>query len=221
MRPSAPLSRRIFLKVLIGVGLFALVAAGVAHHYRRQLYRRYLQLRLDESFIPGILSAKEFQVIQALFEVISPRPAPTPGELLAFVNWRTSTTPGYYQEYKAAVDLLELRARRRFGASFTMLQEDMRDGLLREVVPHHTLLPLQESLPAHQAEPGLAGKFHMLRELVLCHAEARFKYFVFWDLLRFYWLSSAGWAAVGYASYPGAPDPQRTYTSALHDRSIP
>ena len=73
----------------------------------------------------------------------------------------------------------------------------------------------------HEAEPGLAGKFRILRELFLFHAEARFKYFVFWDLLRFYWLSSAGWAAVGYTSYPGVPDPHRTYISALHHRSIP
>jgi hypothetical protein len=222
MQKSAPISRRMFLQVLVGFGLLAMVVAGVGHQYRRQLYRRYLRLKLDESFEGGTLSKKEFQVIQALFEVISARPAPSPKELLEFINWRTLTTQGYYQEYKRAVELLEARAHTRFGASFATLSEEMRDGLLREILPRHTLLPLQETLPADEAEPSLAGKVQILRELFFFRTEARFKYFVFWDLLRFYWLSSAGWAAVSYTSYPGVPDPQRTYTSALHSRrSVP
>ena len=222
MQKSAPISRRIFLKVLVGLSLLAMVVAGVGHQYRRQLYRRYLRLKLDASSEGGTLSKREFQVIQALFEVISPRPAPSPTELLEFINWRTLTTQGYYQEYTCAVELLEARSRTRFGASFATLSEEMRDGLLREIIPRHTLLPLQETLPAYEAEPSLAGKFQILQELFFFRTEARFKYFVFWDLLRFYWLSSAGWAAVGYTSYPGVPDPQRTYTSALHSRlSVP
>jgi hypothetical protein len=222
MQKSIQVSRRIFLKVFVGFGLCAMAVAGVGHQFRRQLYRRYLQLRLDESLKPGTLSEGEFQVIQALFEVISSRPPPSPGELLEFVNWRTSMTPGYYQEYKSAVELLEARSRTRFDAGFATLSEEMRDGLLREVLPWHTLLPLQETLPAHEAEPSLVGKFRILQELFFYHTEARFKYFVFWDLLRFYWLSSAGWAAVGYTSYAGVPDPHRTYTSALHRRlSVP
>src|SRR5688572_10237372 len=131
----ASISRRTFWKALLGLGLFITVATGLAHGYRRPLYRRYLQLRLDESSEKGILSQDEFQVIRAAFEVVSPKPAPSTEELLEFVNWRTSTAKGYYSEYGRTVELLESKTHARFGVSFAALNEESREGILREVLP--------------------------------------------------------------------------------------
>jgi hypothetical protein len=71
-------SRRTLLKALIGLGLCMVLVSGVAHANRRALYRRYLQLSLDDSSAQGILSPEEFQVISAAYEVVSPKPAPRP-----------------------------------------------------------------------------------------------------------------------------------------------
>jgi hypothetical protein len=215
MGKAYSISRRRFLQVILGLGLFFSIAGGFSYQNRRALYRRYFQLKLDESSELGILNQEQFKIIEAIFEVISPKPSPSTTELLEFVNWRTSTAKGYYQEYRRAADLLQHKSQARFGTSFVRLQEKSREEILRAVLPQHIFLPLQEALPAHETEPGLVGKMRVAFELLFFRAEARFKYFIFWDLLRFYWLSSAGWAVVGYQTYPGVPDPNRTYTSAL------
>jgi hypothetical protein len=215
MKRVRSISRRRFLQVLLGLGVFFSIAAGLSYKNRRALYRRYFQLRLDESSGFGTLTQGQFEIIKAVFDVISPKPSPSTEELLEFVNWRTSTAKGYYQEYKRAADLLESKSQARFGASFATLEKNSGEEILRAVLPRHTFLPLQEALPAHETEPGLVGKMRVAFELLFFRAEARFKYFIFWDLVRFYWLSSAGWASVGYQSYPGVPDPKRTYTVAL------
>jgi len=220
MRKAVSISRRKFLQILIGLGLFFTVAAGLSYKNRRSLYRRYFQLKLDESSEFGTLTQYQFQIIKAAFDVISPKPSPSTEELLEFVNWRTSTAKGYYQEYKRAADLLESKSQTRFGANFAQLEGRSREEILRAVLPRHTFLPLQEGLPAHETEPNFIGKVRVALELLFFRAEARFKYFIFWDLLRFYWLSSAGWASVGYQSYPGVPDPKRTYTVALGSNPV-
>jgi Gluconate 2-dehydrogenase subunit 3 len=207
------MTRRVFLILLLGLCLLFVVTAGLGHRYRRTIYRKYLRLRLDDSADEGTLSPEQFQVIHAVFAVIAPTPAPSQAELLDFVNWRTSSMEGCYPEYRAAVELLESHARRRFGANFTTLSLESRDQLLRDILPRHTLLPLQESLPIQEAEPpGFMRKVRTAFETLAYRAEARFKYFVLWDLLVFYWSSSAGWSAVGYHSYPGVPDHPRGYT---------
>jgi hypothetical protein len=209
------MTRRHFLLIFLGAGLFITTVSGLAYQYRRYLYRRYLQLRLDESSPTGVLSPEEFRIITALFETIAPQPAPSTEELREFVNWRTSTIDGYYREYKSAAALLDSKAQACCGAGFAALTRPRRDDVLRGLLPRHTFLPLQEGLPFHETEPSLIGKIRVAWELFLFNAAARFKYFVFWDLLSLYWLSGIGWAAVGYSSYPGTPDPQRTYTAPL------
>ena len=207
------MTRRVFLALLLGLGLFVVLTTGLGYQYRRLIYRKYLRLRLDESADKGRLSPDQFQVIQALFDVIAPQPAPSQAQLLEFVQWRTSRVEGYYSEYMAAVELLESYAQRRFGGNYARLSLEARDHLLREILPRHTLLPLQERLPIQQAEPpGFTGKIRTLFETLAYRSEARLKYFVFWDLLMFYWSSSAGWSVVGYASYPGIPAHPRAYT---------
>jgi hypothetical protein len=68
-----------------------------------------------------MLSPDRFQVIQALFDVIAPQPAPSQAQLLEFVQWRTASREGYYPEYVAAVELLESYAQRRLGGSYVNL----------------------------------------------------------------------------------------------------
>jgi hypothetical protein len=207
------LTRRLFLQLLLGLCLFVVLATGVGYQYRRAIYRKYLRLRLDESAGRGMLSHEQFQIIQALFDVVAPQPAPSSAELRQFVAWRTSSVDGYYREYTEAATLLESAAHRHFGVGFAALDSESRDQLLRGILPARTLLPLQETLPIQEAEPpGLMQKIRIAFDTVVHRAEARFKYFVFWDLLLFYWSSSAGWAAVGYGSYPGVPAHPRGYT---------
>jgi hypothetical protein len=82
-----------------------------------------------------------------LFDVIASHPTPSPAQLLEFVQWQTSRMEGYYPEYIAAVELLESYAQRRFRGNYASLGLKARDQLLREILPRHTLLPLQERLP--------------------------------------------------------------------------
>jgi hypothetical protein len=81
------MSRRLFLKVCLALCLVVIIMLGVGYQYRRQIYRKYLQLRLDASANKGTLSPEQFQVIQAVFEVVAPKPAPSREALLAFVTW--------------------------------------------------------------------------------------------------------------------------------------
>jgi hypothetical protein len=160
-----------------------------------------------------MLSPDQFQVIQALFDVVAPKPAPSSDELRQFVNWRTSSVDGYYREYLEAVELLDSEARGHFGVGFARLDKHLHDQVLRDILPRYTLLPLQETLPIQEAEPpGFIHKVRVAFETVTHRAEARFKYFVFWDLLTFYWSSRPGWMAMGYHSYPGVPAHPRAYT---------
>jgi hypothetical protein len=158
MSPIAPIRRRLFLQTLVGLGLFFSVATGLPYAYRRSLYRRYLQLRLDDHSAKGVLSQEELQVIQAVFEVVAPQPAPTEAELCAFINWRTSTAKGYCQEYTRAVQLLEYKAQRHFGVGFAMLSRESRERILQAMLPRHTFFPLQEALPIQALEPPPHGK---------------------------------------------------------------
>jgi Gluconate 2-dehydrogenase subunit 3 len=207
------MTRRVFLNLLLGICLMVVLMTGIGYQYRRSIYRKYLRLRLDASTDRGVLSAEQFQVIQAVYDVVAPKPGPSSAELLDFVTWRTAHGDGYYREYTEAVQLLESNARKRFAAGFAALTFESRDQLLREILPRHTLLPLQETLPIQEAEPpGFARKVRIAAETVVYRAGARLKYFVLWDLLLFYWSSNAGWAAVGYRSYPGVPDHPRAYT---------
>jgi Gluconate 2-dehydrogenase subunit 3 len=207
------MTRRVFLTLLLGLCLVIVLMTGIGYQYRRSIYRKYLRLRLDASTASGVLSPEQFQVIQAAYDVVAPKPAPSSAELLEFVTWRTSNVQGYYREYTAAVQLLESKARRRFAAGFAALSVESRDQLLRDILPRLTLLPLQEALPIREAEPpGLARKVRAAVEAVVYRSEARLKYFVLWDLLLFYWSSNPGWTAVGYGSYPGVPDHPRGYT---------
>lgn len=215
MKQFSTISRRSFLKALVGLCLFTTLVTGLGYRYRRSLYRKFLKLRLDESAGTGVLGEGDFQVIHAAFEVISPRPAPSVRELLEFVNWRTSTVPGYYREYRDAANLLQSTARRNFGRDFLLLDEHLKNKLLQGVIPLRTFLPIQEALPIQKAEPsGFLDKVQLALETLIFRAEARFKYFIFWDLLMFYWRSRQAWESLGYSSYPGVPDLPRAYEYA-------
>ncbi len=197
--------RRTFLKALVGLGLFGIVTTGVGYRYRQRLLRRYTELSLDESSDKGTLSQDEFRVIRAVSEVISAKPVPPAEELLEFLNFRTSNLAGYYREYKDAASLFESRARSRFGKGFAALEEDSRETILRSI--------LLEG-PVQTGQPVIYRKIQTAFRVLSSRGEKRFKKFVFPDLVMFYWSSSAGWAAVGYSSYPGIANPPRAYTTA-------
>jgi hypothetical protein len=196
------MSRRRFLKVLLAFGCFFILATGLGFRQIRRLWSRYV-VQLDESSETGTLSQDEFEVISAVFEVISPKPAPSPQELLEFVNARTTNIKGYYREYKNTVALFESKAKSQYNGRFTTIGEESREKILRDILLHSKYPRLEQAVGR-----GLHTRFRML----FSKAESRFERFVFPDLMMFYWSSGAGWAAVGYDSYPGIANDPRAYT---------
>jgi hypothetical protein len=207
-------SRRTFLRALVGCSLIVVLATGLGYRYRRPLLRRYLKLTLDESSDAGTLSADEFQVFRAVFEVIVPKPAPSAENLLDFINLRTSSAKGYYREYEDAAALLNSRARKRFSSTYASLDERSRESILREV------LDGQLSFAQENQELSSTKKMRLTFQLLFSRPEMRFQAFVFLDLLEFYWLSGTGWAVVGYSSYPGIPKDPRAYTVAPDQKPV-
>jgi hypothetical protein len=208
--------RRTFLRAFLGFGLVLVLVSGVGYRYRQSLLRRYLRLRLDESSDAGELSEQELQVIKALFEVISPKPAPPTETLVEFVNLRTSSAKGFYREYRDAAAMLESAAGERFGRNFASLGTESRERILGKILARRSSVPV-----ASEAEPPtLLQTIEVIFQILFFRPESRFKEFVFLDLLRFYWSSSAGWAAVGYNSHPGVPSAFRAYTLPPAQKTI-
>ncbi len=207
-------SRRFVLRVLTGLGLFLVLATGLGYQHRRRLYREYVALRLDITSPTGTLGEQEFATIAALFDVVAATRPQGHESLRTFVDWRTGSIPGYYREYRSAAGLLDADAQDRFGTHFALLDRGVRDEILRGALPRHPLLPLQAALPPERAEPpGFLEKLRVAIDTVVFHDRARLKYFVFWDLLSFYWTSAPAWRLLGYRTYPGVPDTQNGYTS--------
>jgi hypothetical protein len=211
LKRTGLISRRECLGALVGLALFAVLFGETGYRYTLQLLRRYSRLRVDGSSEGGRLSAKEFEIVKSLFEVISPAPAPSAETLLEFVSVRTLKVNGYFREYKNGCFLLDRRATKRFGAGFVALSQERRGEILKEI------LPVRLSSDREKKITGVRHEIRSLLETLFASPETRFREFVFMDLLKFYWSSSAGWAAVGYASHPGVPSAPRAYTLApLH-----
>jgi hypothetical protein len=51
---------RVFLTLLLGLGLLIVLTIGLGYQYRRMIYRKYLRLRLDESADEEMLSPEQF-----------------------------------------------------------------------------------------------------------------------------------------------------------------
>jgi hypothetical protein len=54
------MTRRVFLALILGLGLCVVLTTGLGYWYRRLIYRKYLRLRLDESAEAGMLSPEQF-----------------------------------------------------------------------------------------------------------------------------------------------------------------
>jgi hypothetical protein len=216
MQRKQLVNRRTFLRLLVGLSLIVILVTGLGYRYRQVLLRRYSQLRLDESSGSGTLSKDEFEVIRAVCEVISPKPSPPTEELREFVNLRTANAKGCYREYQDAAALLESLARRQFDRGFAVLEEQSKQEILRKVLLQRSSLTLTQETE----ELSFTQRIELAFQVFFFHAETRFQELVFLDLLRFYWTSSAGWAAVGYQSYPGVPKPPRAYTLAPVHESL-
>jgi hypothetical protein len=150
-------------------------------------------------------------VLRAVFEVLAPKPAPSADNLLEFINLRTTSVKGYYREYKDGAGLLNSRARKRFGSTYVSLDDKSRESILKEI--------LERQMSFAQAL-SFTQKMRLTFQLLFTRPEMRFQAFVFLDLLEFYWLSSTGWAVVGYSSYPGIPKDPRAYTVAPDQKPV-
>jgi hypothetical protein len=208
------IGRRVFLQVCFGIGVILVVVCGFGYQYRERLVRRYLRLRLDDDSEKGELSAQQFEVISAMFDVISPSPAPGREALLEFVNLRTSNVMGRYREYKEAAAMLESLALKHCGLGFASLETKSRETLLDMILGRQSsLVNWSERKPL-----TLVKTLDVVFKVLFFRPEVRFKEFVFLDLLRFYWSSSAGWNAVGYDAHPGVPSAFRAYTLPVTEK---
>lgn len=163
---------------------------------RSLLQRALLILGIDAAGVTGLLSGPAAEVVSrrlstaevedlvAFAEVLVEDRALTPAErgyLVEHIEDRTTRSPGYLALYRAAVSVLERLGDRRI-ASVEIHERT-------ELVARHRLAVTQV-LPGEDLGP-LPEEMRTLRTRVVP------------DLIGGYYGSPAGWAAVGYNTFPG------------------
>lgn len=149
---------------------------------------------LDAPAAAGQLSTTELEALVAFGEVlVEGRPlAPAErGYLVEHLEERTRRSPGYLSLYRTTAGMLERLAGRRFAGL------ELRDRV--ELVARHRL-GAWRGFTVSEAGP-FSTEMHTIRTRVVP------------DLIRGYYASPAGWAAVGYDSFPGRCGDLTRYTS--------
>ena len=185
VRSGALVTRRRLLALLSAL---VLAVAAMLVRWRHpplwELARRHLAPRLDETSPTGTLTPDERQTVVAFGEILVRGKALSPIEreyLIEHLDDRTRGGPGYLELYRAAAALLDRIA----GQPFATLDAGRRAALM---VSHRLVdydIRTREYLwPFRRQELAL-------RTLVVP------------DLIEGYYRSAAGWAVVGYATFPG------------------
>src|SRR6266540_3644177 len=151
-------------------------------------------LPLDSSSPTARLSGDEIENLVGLAEVLVQGRTLSPSErahLVESINERTLSTPGYLSLYRLTASLLDRLAQTRF-ANLSLPQR-------AEIVLRHRLVPDGEpgtsSPPPSSPEPEVAVRALAVPELIAS-----------------YYRSPAGWAVVGYESFPGRCSSLDRYT---------
>lgn len=181
-----------FLGLVVGVIVAALIAWRPSSLVRR--IAEALGPRLDASSPTGALSPAELATVVAFGEILvdgGTLPPLERGYLVEHVDDRTRRVPGFLALYRMTAELLDGLAA---GASFATLAADERVRLVTE----HRLTA------AEVATRELLVPFSRRQLTVRAMAVP--------DLMVGYYASPAGWAVVGYETFPGRCGDLTRYT---------
>lgn len=196
-RRSAPPRRR-FVQAAVAGGLgLAAIAARFRHGGKAAVVafgrRRFPEPALDQTRPTGVLTESELPAIVALAEVlISPERWPGAGLFVEHVTRQTTSKPGYLDQYRAGVGILNDAARRSHTASvaFDKLSREAREAVLSGL------------LWRYRADERVT---RWLERMFVSERLRAFRRFVVTDLLVAFYCSAHGWAVVGYTHHPGVP----------------
>jgi hypothetical protein len=186
-------TRRALLRTLL---LIASVAALVLSTWRlglRVLIGRVLEPRLDTSSPTGALSDLELDTVVAFAEALVEGRTLSPAErgyLIGHVRDRALRTPGYAALYRTTARVLDRLAAAPFS---TLGLGDRAAVMVRHRLTESAVAPIEHLWPLH-------------RETLTVRMLAAP------DLVAGYYRSPAGWAAVGYAAFPGRCGDLSRYT---------
>jgi hypothetical protein len=192
---SLRVTRRRILQLLLGA---AGAALALLVFWRPQRLAQLVSLRFRPSLdatAPGVLSEREMRTIVAFTAVLvegRELAAQEAGYVVEHVTDRAGNTPGYRALYRRTADLLDRLA----GAPFADLQLESRAALL----VRHRLTDSDVRIREYLLPWG--------REALAVRVLA------VPDLIGGYYLSPAGWAAVGYEAFPSRCGDLTRYTSA-------
>jgi hypothetical protein len=188
-------TRRRILQVLLGA---AGAALALLVFWRPQRLAQIVSLRFKprlDATAPGVLSEREMRSIVAFAAVLvegRELAAQEAGYVAEHVAERAGKTPGYLALYRRTAVLLDRLA----GAPFESLSLEPRTSLM----VRHRLTDSDVRIREYLLPWG--------REALAVRALA------VPDLIGGYYLSPAGWAAVGYEAFPSRCGDLTRYTSA-------
>lgn len=166
--------------------------------WRPQRLARLLSLRFKprlDATVPGVLSKREMETIVAFTAVLvegRELDAQETSYVIEHVTDKAGKTPGYLALYRKTAGLLDRLA----GAPFSSLSLEQRIGLMVQ----HRFTDYDVRIREYLLPWG--------RESLAVRALA------VPDLIGGYYLSPAGWAAVGYRVFPSRCGDLTRYTSA-------
>jgi hypothetical protein len=181
-----------FLLVIVGSLSLEFLRRG---QWLRQVVAGWVRPRLDSSSLTGTLSDGERENIVAFGEILAVGKRLSAIERLHFIEQvddQTRTTPGYLTLYRMTANLLDRLAQ----SNFSTLDIHDRTELL---VRHHFT-----SYEVSTRECLLAFRRQELAIRVLAVP----------GLIAGYYRSAAGWAVVGYETFPGRCGDLIRYTRA-------
>jgi len=188
-------TRRRILQLLLGA---AGAALALLVFWRPQRLAQIVSLRFKprlDATAPGVLSEREMRTIVAFTAVLvegRELDAQEAGYVVEHVTDRAGKTPGYLALYRRTASLLDRLA----GAPFESLSLEPRTSLM----VRHRLTDSDVRIREYLLPWG--------REALAVRALA------VPDLIGGYYLSPAGWAAVGYEAFPSRCGDLTRYTSA-------
>lgn len=176
-------------KLIQSLFLFFLLITGYMVFFERSKWlkkvaSRLLKPQLDSSAQTGKLSQTEMETLVACAEVLVKGKTLTTSEreyLIDHIDYRSQNTRGYYPLYRMTTKLLDRLAKAQFS---TLKQHDRTALMVRHRLTSHDIRKWEYFLPFNQLE--LAARLYVVPDLIVG-----------------YYQSPAGWAVVGYKTFPG------------------
>jgi hypothetical protein len=196
--------------VFVGGLLASAASAGIALLLgRREVKARYLSsswvqktrgrlLGVDTGSGTGSLSPDMERRLWSLAVVLLPSQIDPVGRsaVMEHLRWRASESPGYRAAVAQGVALLDRETKRRFPKRerFGALSRDDANRVLASLIagikPYPRFRELPRDLLLSFLDRGRIERFRLRRHVVS-------------EILHAYYQSGAGWALVGYDTYPG------------------